>query len=63
MLFLTWALLFLLLCMPPMANAEIGSVQVDTERLTSLGDGPEIVSSSEGAILEVTFEGNFFCLD
>jgi hypothetical protein len=58
MLFLTWALLFLLLCMPPMVNAEIGTVQADTERLTSLGDGPEIVSSSEGAIREVTSKGN-----
>lgn len=60
MLFLTWALLFLLLCMPPMANAEIGTVQADTECLTSLGDGPEIVSSSEGAIREVTSKGKSF---
>lgn len=43
MLFLTWALLLLLLCMPPMANAEIGKVQADTERLSSLGDGQEIL--------------------
>ena len=50
MLFLTWALLFLLLCMPSMANAEIGKAQADTDSLSSLGDGQEI--------LEVTFKGN-----
>jgi len=59
MLFLTWALLFLLLCMPPMANAEIGAVQADTERPTSLVDRPEIVASSEVAIHEVISEGSF----
>ncbi|KAG0591414.1 hypothetical protein KC19_1G174200 [Ceratodon purpureus] len=48
MLFLTWALLFLLLCMPSMANAEIGKAQADTDSLSSLGDGQEI--------LEVTFK-------
>jgi hypothetical protein len=53
MLFLTWALLLLLLCMPPMANAEIGKVQADTERLSSLGDGQEI--------LEVTLKGKVLC--
>lgn len=53
MLFLTWALLFLLLCMPPMANAEVGKVQADIERLPPLGDGSDI--------LEVTWKGTVLC--
>lgn len=54
-MFLTWALLFLLLCIPPMANAE-SKVQLNMEQLRSIGDDPEIDSPSEGVVSEVIWK-------
>lgn len=59
-MFLTWALLFLLLCIPPMANAE-SKVQLNMEQLRSIGDDPEIDSPSEGVVSEVIWKGNVLC--
>lgn len=60
MLFLTWALLFLLLCLAPAANAE-SKVQINIEQLGSFGVESETATPSVGVISEVVWKGNVLC--
>lgn len=55
MLFLTWALLFLLLCLAPAANAE-SKVQLNIEQLGSFGVESETATPSVGVISEVVWK-------